>query len=147
MDRWPSLWSQVCGLPPHPDVPGSQWFLLGIGGVLDEFSVSCWARGESLLLGELRGQRPFQRSGLPCVQSSRCGLRHGSPYFSVLILPVTAVNCHSARRTTERVRDILAKGLCFLGRWSLRMARSLWLREMMCTRWMRSFPRESSLDW
>lgn len=73
-------------------------------------------------------------------------LHFGSPFFSVL-----DPSCDGRKlplcTADQGFRDITAKGLCLLGRWSLRMAHSLWLREMTCTRWMKSFPRGSNPDW
>lgn len=144
MDRWSSLWGQVCGLPPHPDVPGSQRFLYGSLNVGGYFINSAFPLGQVACLcpWELAGPNSPHRSGaLPCVHWA---FRHGRPSYHT---PSSSYRRLPLCAQVQQGSGTLAKGLCLLGRWSLRMAHSLWLREMTYTHWMRSFPRESSLDW
>lgn len=121
-------------------------FCWGLGGTR---LIQCFLLGQRRIFAPGRAQwlvRTFSELGAALCPVCQKWLQIGSPSFSVLDpscdgrkLPLCAVG--------QGVRDILAKGLCFLGRWSLRMAHSLWLREMTCTRWTKSFPRESSPDW
>lgn len=72
MDRWPSLWSQVCGLPPHPDVPGNQRLCWGwgeAGAWLVQFPLEPEA-GQVLALG--RGELKVSVTGLFRAGAALC---------------------------------------------------------------------------